>query len=349
MYQKLRIWMRSLLRLVVLVAMCIAFVSCANKTELGVEIQGQKYDVIDMHLHPGEWELIPPETQKFLASRFPFPFKLNPDALASSVLTAKGILAELDNAKIVGGLLFAVYAPKTVGICTNEYVISQVKESPGRLWGLASLRVDRWNEDKDQQLAALRQALQQPNMVGIKLAHAHMHFRMDDPRYYGIYEVSAELQKPVYLHTGSSPFPNISLKDAYTNPAYLEDAIKKHPKANFILGHLGYDFIKKEHKHLDVCIRLAKTYKNVYLEPSALGSESGDPDGSKLRKAMKDIKDSGLVERIIYGSDGPQSPGFVKKYLARTIDAMEKSGYTPDEMKMVLSGNFVRVFRVSLP
>lgn len=322
--------------------------SCSEEAnvELGVAVNGQVMDVIDMHLHPGEWELIPPETRKFLASRFPFPFKLNPEDLAQSVLTAQGILAELNKAHIRGGVLFAVYAPKTVGICTNEYVISQVAEKPDRLFGLASLRVDRWNKDKDAQLTAFEKALKSPGMVGVKLAHAHMHFRMDDPRYYDIYKVAGRLKKPIYLHTGSSPFPNISQKEAYTNPAYLEDAIKKHPDTIFILGHLGYDFIGKKHMHLDVCIKLAKQYKNVFLEPSAFGSASGDPDGSRLAFAMKQIKENGLVDRVIYGSDGPQSPGFVKDYLERTIKAMKASQYTNKEMQDVLGANFIRVFGI---
>lgn len=319
---------------------------CGDKGELGVVVQGRKMDVVDMHLHPGEWEKIPPATQRFLASRFPFPFGLDPESLASSVLTGKGILAELDKARVRVGVLFAVYAPKTVGITTNEFVISQLKTDPKRLVGLASLRVDRWEQEKEEQLKALRAALLSPGMVGIKLAHAHMHFRMDDPRYDGIFKLAGELDKPVYLHTGTSPFPGISQKVSSTNPAYFEETIKRHPKAKFILGHLGYDSIAKKHGFLADCLRLAKTYANVYLEPSALGSRSSDPDGAKLKEAMQKIRAQGSVDRVIYGSDGPQSPGFVKEYLERTITAMERAGYSLDEIEAVLGKNFLRVFNV---
>ena len=43
-------------------------------------------------------------------------------------------------------------------------------------------------------------------MIGVKLAHAHMHIRFDDPQYDPIYALAGELGKPVYLHTGPSPF-----------------------------------------------------------------------------------------------------------------------------------------------
>jgi uncharacterized protein len=61
---------------------------------------------------------------------------------------------------------------------------------------------------------------------------------------------------------------------------------------------------------------------------------------------MARLREAGLVDRIIYGSDGPQSPGFVADYLDRTVAAMRRAGYTTDEMRAVLAGNFARVFAV---
>ena len=48
------------------------------------------------------------------------------------------------------------------------------------------------------------------------------------------------------------------------------------------------------------------------------------------------------------GSDGPQRPGFVRDYLARTVRAMETAGYTVEDARSVLSGNFARVFNVDV-
>jgi predicted TIM-barrel fold metal-dependent hydrolase len=62
---------------------------------------------------------------------------------------------------------------------------------------------------------------------------------------------------------------------------------------------------------------------------------------------MQKLRDAGLVDRIIYGSDGPQSPGFVKDYLSRTVTAMKASGYTAAEAAAVFSENFARVFGVA--
>ncbi|PRP90435.1 Amidohydrolase [Enhygromyxa salina] len=336
------------LSLWVAVALSIACLSCGPEP-LGVVVEGERIPVIDMHLHTGDWDKIPSQTQAFIAGNLPFPFNLNPEAAGEQVLDPEGLVEELDGAGISHGVIYSVYAPITVGIAPNEETIAKVAAHSERLWGFASLRVDRWGSEQDMELDKLREALEAPGMIGVKLAHAHMHFRMDDPLYYGIYELAAELDKPVYLHTGTSPFPGTSQAQPYTDPRYLEQAIEAFPDTIFILGHLGFDFIGLEHAGLDDCVRLAETYENVYLEASALGSDSSDPEGDKLAAAHRAIREAGVVDRLIYGSDGPQRPGFVAEYLERTLVAMDAAGYTLDEQRAVLAGNFARVFDLPEP
>lgn len=318
-------------------------------TKPGVEYRGERFVAIDMHLHQGEWHGVPSSTQRFIGSRFPFPLNLNPEKTAQGILAVEGIAEELDKAGLSSGVLLAVYAPRSVGVSTNENMISQVARIPDRFWGLASLRVDSWTTQREQELDRLEQALQEPGVIGIKLAHTHMHFRMDDPRYYGIYELAAKYQKPVYLHTGPSPFPGTNQEPPYTDPVFLEEAIASYPETSFILGHVGYDFINKELGAFETCISLAQTYPNVFLEPSALGSAGSDPSGENMPTIIARIREAGLVDRFIYGSDGPQSPGFLADYLERTVAAMERADYSPDEARAALSGNFVRVFDVKEP
>lgn len=342
-----RAFVLAFLSISVLAALA-TFPAACGTTARGVDWNGKRLPVVDMHLHPGDWDDFPEDMRKFLASRFPFPLGVDAESTAKGSLTPESILAELDGAGIWGGGLFAIYAPRTVGIASNELVAEDLVYSPDRFFGFASLRVDRWTTDRDAELDQLKTTLSRPGFVGIKVAHAHQHFRMDEPAFYGIYEVSAALGKPVYLHTGTSPFPGTSQEPAYTDPAYLETAIQSYPTAKFVLGHLGYDFNEKRHAGLDTCIRLAKTYPNVFLEPSALGSNASDPTGENLKEAMRKMREGGVVDRIIYGSDGPQSPGFVKTYLDKVVVAMQATGYTEQEAADVLAGNFARVFGVTI-
>lgn len=320
---------------------------CAEEAPVyGVSFGGERLPVVDMHLHQGEWNLIPESTRRFLASRFPAPLGLIAESTAEGSLNAEGVLEQLDQAGVIQGALFAVYAPRTVGVATNEYVAEQVLVDPERLFGLGSLRLDDWNNNAEAQLADLAATLEKPGFIGIKLAHAHQHVRLDDPRFDALWSLAAATGKPVYLHTGSSPFPNTAQDAAYTDPAYFEPIIAAYPDAQFILGHLGYDFINKEIGALDTCVELAARYENVWLEPSALGSAGSDPTGANLLTAYSAMKGAGVLDRVVYGSDGPQSPGFVAEYLERSLAAMEGAGYTAEEARAVLSLNFAAVFGV---
>lgn len=319
--------------------------ACSSQP-LGVDYNGQSLTVVDLHLHNGEWEDIPSRTQAFLADNFPFPFSLDPEATASSVLSTEGVVEQLDQAGVTYGVLLAVYAPRTVGVATNAVIQKRVAEAPGRLWGMASLSVEDWGESGEQSLLELEAALAAPEMIGVKLAHPHMHKRMDDERYFGIYEVAARASAPVYIHTGPSPFPGTRTEPAYTDPRYLEAAIAAHPDATFILGHACYDFIEEDIDELDTCFDLLDRYDNVWLEISALGSDAERAE--QYREVIQRIRDEGFVERTLYGSDGPQRPGFVGTYLQNTVAAMQGAGYTTDEASAVLSGNFASLYGVSL-
>ena len=303
-------------------------------------------NAIDMHLHTGEWALIPRRTQAYLASKFPFPFSLNPAKLADDTLSAEGILDQMDGAGIDKAVLLAVYAPNSVGITKNEWMIKEIEQAPERFYGFASVQVDEWDDDEEAQLNGLKEALAHPQVIGIKLAHAHQDFEMNDPRFYSIYEVAGEAKTPVYLHTGSSPFPGTIDAERHTDAAYLEEAISAYPETVFILGHLGFDFINQNEGTLENCIDLAKRYPNVYLEPSAMGSKGADPTGEYYALALTRIKEEGLIDRLIYGSDGPQYPGFLKDYASRTLDAMANAEFTLEEANAFFYENFVRVFGV---
>ena len=235
-----------------------------------------------------------------------------------------------------------MYSPHTTGIANNELVAEFCATNPERLYGFASIRLDQFNVNGQEWLEKFESDLQNlPNMIGVKLAHAHQQARFDDERFDGIYEIAGRLGKPIYLHTSGSPNPGIRIEPEYNDPYYLERVIQEYPDTIFILGHAGWDSLNKELTYLDAVIDLSRRYKNVYLEPGALGAERAD---EKVDEFVRRIKDGGVLEKVIYGSDGAQFPGYVKRHLEHYVAAMERNGYTVDEMRMVLSGNFSRVF-----
>lgn len=334
--------MRALALLAAFGAMAAATVQAGEP--LGVLVGGQRIPVVDMHIHVGQWAMIPTRAQRRNLERLPRPVRPYVVPLFDELISARGIVRELDSGDINLGVLFASFFPYTSGVADNAFVAAQVRQNPRRLIALASLRVDQWNRDSAAQLAELERALTRDGMIGIKLAPAHAQTRLDDERLYPIYELAARLHKPVYLHTGTSPFPGTRQEPPYVNPAYLEAAIVRYPGAVFVLGHAGYDTANHSLGYLEDCIRLVKTHPNVQIEMGALGS----PRAAELTAlAMRRFREADIVERVLYGSDGPQGPGYMAKHLERTVAAMQAEKYSVAQMRAVLSGNFQRVFGIA--
>ena len=329
------------IRVSVLIVGLVIAAGAVEADEMGVAVNGERLAVVDMHLHTGTWAGTPPRFRKRLTDRVPTGFKWTMGVFMNSRLDGDSILGTLDDAGISAGAVFALWSPATTGIATNDHVAKQVAVNPERLFGFASLRFDHWNQDGPDQLRQMEEAIEKHGMVGIKLAHGHQQVRLDDERLYGVYEIAARQGTPIYLHTGTSPNPGTRTEPPYCDPAYLEDAIQLYPGAIFILGHSGYDSFNRALTHTDSAIDLAQRYSNVYLEPGALGAERAE---HVLHDYLERIRAGGVIEKLLYGSDGPQLPGYVKSHLEAFVAGMQEVGYTTDEMRLILADNFTRVF-----
>lgn len=318
---------------------------CGSKPDQpGVLINGERLAVVDIHLHTGTWEGTTPDFQEVISERVPRGFKWTMPFFMNRWLKGEHIIDEMDKAGIRGGGVFALYSPQSTGIASNEYVEKQIAVDPERLYGFASIRVDQWNLDSKQQLAKFEHDLTHlKHIVGVKLAHAHQGYRFDDERYDAIYEIAGRLKKPIYVHAATSPNVGTRTEPPYTNPAYLEGAIKRYPQTIFILGHSGYDSHRIALTDVDTCIDLAQRYENVYLEPGALGAKRAAP---LLADFLQRIKRGNVINKTIYGSDGPQFPGYLKEHLDAFVEGMQEGGYTTDEMRLILADNFSRVFEL---
>ncbi|NVJ51243.1 MAG: amidohydrolase family protein [Gammaproteobacteria bacterium] len=327
----------------------------------------QPLDIVDVHLHPGSYDKLGPKGKEFVKNVFPVNL---PDALKIPLLRLFssfqlnpygafiGIKNECRKASANHCILFATYAPETWGIEPNEDVLGYLDDSRNEFngntffYGLASLSVADWENNEATSLQNLRAALLHPKMVGVKLAFAHTLTPFDAREYYSIYEVAEDLNKPIYHHVGTSPLRKVSdfEEDEIEfvlrtfDPTYLEDAIKSFPRVKFIMGHAGNDANQEGYDKVDEVFDLAEKYPNVYIEISALGSQRSDPDGSKMLAILDRAKESEIIDRIIYGSDGPGSPGNTSSYKDRVIESLKLAEYTFDEAQQVMGGNARAVF-----
>ena len=334
-----------------------------------VTVDGVEIEVVDPHLHTleqvGDLNLT---GKAFILRQLPsfvVPYYPALSARISDPYDERiGIGAQLDWAGVDQGVLMATYTHHTVGFMTNTAlaeVLADPRNQRGdsvRFYGMASIMLDGTPDPgvMAHRLQALRSHLVDPELgfIGIKLAHAHQGVTMDDPWVDQVYEVAAEEGVAVLLHTGVSPFPGTRSELEYAAPMDLEAAIRRHDgtgdhgRVEFVLSHVGTGHELAVLSSLD----LAERYDNVWLELSALGGgltydERGaeiEDDVPQYSWILKEILGRGLVKQSIFATDGPQSSGKVRDYLAEIIEAMQELGYTTDEIAAVLGGNFYRCF-----
>ncbi|WP_144393925.1 amidohydrolase family protein [Pleionea sediminis] len=326
-------------------------------------------DIVDMHLHPGSFDKLGPKGREFVLNAFPLDL---PDFLKIPLLRVLssfqlnpygafiGIKNECRKASANNCILFATYAPETWGIEPNEDLLGYLDDNRNSFdgntffYGLASISVANWDENKAESLANLETALMHPKVVGIKLAFAHTLTPFNDPKYFEIYEVAKEHDKPIYHHVGTSPLRKVSdfeedqREDLYKtfDPMYLEDAIRSFPEVKFIMGHAGNDANREGYSKVDEVFYLAENYSNVYIEISALGNERSDPTGELMDSILMRAKEKGLVNRLIYGSDGPGSPGNTQTYKDRVLESLERVAYSYEEAQQVMAGNARKIFKM---
>ena len=376
--KKIRKLSSSLLLIVgVSVTLCLSGTGHTSNETSGVFQQTAYYDnypiqVIDIHFHPSNgWESVGPLGKEFilkeLPSWLPGPLKTLGVKVASSLINspygAFGIKKECQAAGISFCGLFATYAPDTWGIVSNQFIIEALEDdrNPNNtlgkklFFGLASIDINDWETTKGEKLKNLEESLRNNLIKGIKMAHIHNNVPLDRKGFEGIYELANQYKVPVYHHVGSTPlrkledFGSNTEKSDYIrsyDPVMLEDLIEKYPNIPFILGHMGFDFNAEGYDFTDDAIALAQAYPNVFLEISAMGRPIFDETGLVLDHAFNRIKSKNLINKVIYGSDGPVYPGATKAYLNSVMNSMSRMDYNYDEAQKVLFHNANMIFKV---
>lgn len=333
---------------------------------VGAEIERESgtFEVVDMHLHPGSLSRFSEGGREFVISSLP-PFVR---AYAPSILNLLsdpyaehiGIHAQTEMAGVDHAVLYAVYAPETTGVFTNRELQAALTDErnvrdDGTPWayGFASIDFVDFTDDEaeaERRLEALGSYFEgHPDLfIGIKLAHPHQQVAFDDEAYFGVYDVAAEYDVPVLLHTGFSPFPGTVDEPSHYDPTNLAALVADRPDVTFVLAHVGQGDARATAAALD----LAAENDNVYLEVSALGSPLRiDEDGNDVERSepqlpsvMAAIAARSLTGKTLFASDGPQSSGKVRTYLEDVLAAAEAGGWSEEQIRGLLSDNFHRVY-----
>jgi uncharacterized protein len=273
--------------------------------------------VFDFHTHPVMIKELfdsDPTLSDHIHTTFGFHFPAQP---------LECFLLEMDEAAIDQAVLLPIDCTTAHGckIVSNEQV-AELINCTARFVGFAS--VDPNLSDAPHQL---ERAVKGLGLKGLKLDPCLQCFQPDDPvKAYPLYQVCAELDIPILLHSGMSWAPKTMAKDGH--PLLLEAAVQAFPGVNFILAHFGWPWVLE-------AAMLAIKYPNVYLDTAIL--YSGTP-GDAMRHVMAeqvglDVVERSLFNKIVFGSNYPRID------IRRSARGLRSLGLTPATEQAIFTGN----------
>jgi len=300
-------------------------------------------EIIDMHLHLAQW-----------------------------FQSVDGLLAEMDRSSVDRGILYAVYGPGSTAFPAdmpdpNDQVSEMASNSQGRMFGFASCNTTHanWNAMRDEELMRLQTYLDMPEFVGAKLAPPHTCLPLDGERIRDVVRTVSESTTPVLaIHVGTTPFCGplgamFGLKaccsQEYVSPSLLAPLVEQYAETTFVLLHSGHDYLPIEDINfyngelVDESIALAQKFPNVYLEISALHSETDPskeddfsyPGGLAL---LQKIVNAGLTNKMIWGSDANHVQGRLVEAMKESFEDMIAAGMTDEERCQSVAGLSKTIF-----
>lgn len=279
---------------------------------------------------------------------------------------AETLVDELQANNVSIGILYNPYPKAILPFDMNTYTATIARESKGKVYALASLNTTHndWASHRQFEMNRLREDLKADCVLGTKLAPPHTCLPLVGPIMDDILTVVSESkQKLLAMHIGTTPFCGplgkrfgieCNCGEDCVDPTLLVPKIEQYPEVTFVLLHSGHEFLPSDSeyyydfKYSDECIKLAKTYHNVYLSISAIFAQDEEgmlkyPGGFEMVKRMKD---AGITHKVFWGSDASYNRGEIRPVLVTAIKAMKEAGWTEEERAWALRGCVRQVFKI---
>lgn len=272
--------------------------------------------LVDAHVHVPRLSTLKPAWRDW-AARFGGDWRSVYSASGDPVPAALDELFEAEG--VDRALLFCEYSPRATGIQSIEDNLPLVEHNPVRFRLVANVNPHLHHpiaSEVERQLAL--------GAVALKLHPVHGAFDPGDRELYAAYQVCAERDVPVIVHTGTSSFPGSRAR--YGNPELMLDPVEDFPDLNFVFAHGGRGW------WYDAAAFLALAKSNVWLDLAGL-----PPNKLATYYARFDL--ARLATKWIFGTDWPGIPG-----IAKNARALAELGLPDDLLRGVLSGNAAKLF-----
>lgn len=170
----------------------------------------------------------------------------------------------------------------------NDMVLAAAEKYPDRVIGLATVNFN----DFDACMENLEKCFDTPHFKGVKLHPDFMNYSIQDhpEKMHTVMEFCQNKGAFLISHTDDRLFPGHLVH--YSRPVWFEPYIKQYKTVNFMLAHCALSA-----EGYQVCLRLAKENKNVYLDTTGFRFSS--------TWTVDDLARNGLAEQVVFGTDIP--------------------------------------------
>ncbi len=273
-------------------------------------------EIVNAHVHMIELEKM---MQKNAGLKIPGGISVLQDLEATLPLLApQTLITQMDEAGISKSVLYAVDAP--IVYASNEYVQSLCTQFPDRLMGFSSV-----NPNDADAVERLDKAINEQDLLGLKLHPPLQNFFPNDEAVFPIYEKALELKIPVVFHVGTTPFGSLS-RLSQANPLLIDDVAVEFPELRIMLTHLG----TLSHKE---AFMVVEKNPNVFIDTSAYLYE------------IKEILTMDLITRlgpnkVIFGTDYPMPYAGVIHQMKDFVECLKHLGLAEDVLDGIFHKNF---------
>ena len=129
----------------------------------------------------------------------------------------------------------------------------------------------------------------------------------------------------------------------FGNPLDLQGVVLAHPRVPVIVPHFGAGMFRE-------ALMLAQTCPTVHLDTSSSNAWMRYTPGLTLTDVFRTTLAVVGPERLLFGTDSSYFPrGWQASVLATQVEALDAAGAAPEQSRLVLGGNFARLFPVLAP
>jgi uncharacterized protein len=182
-------------------------------------------------------------------------------------------------------------------------------------------------------LADLRVLLRERRVIGLKLYPGYEAFYVHDARMRVVYELAAEFDVPVMIHTGDTYNPRGKVK--YAHPLEVDEVAVDFPDVTFVICHLGNPWVTDA---------MEVIYKNANVVGDVSGFTLGRFEERFEQYMLQQIRSvvafAGDPSSLLFGTDWPICD------IGSYVRFVRQLGLRDDEMELVFWKNTARIFGV---